>query len=294
MHANASLAAMCRWLDEQLDVARYAGEPESNGLLYQSPIGDGVSKFAVAVNTSLTTLLGAARCGANLLVVHHTSWREIDLHLRDEKFAALEAANVSLYGAHAALDCAPRIGNGWVLAELLGVTVDDTFSEYHGGHAGVIGRCDGSFAELIARAQQQLGVQVEAHQHAKTFGRVAIITGAGGDTADIDAARRLGCDTYVTGEGSMFTRMFAKECGINLLLGTHYATEAPGIRALGERLAAHAGIPGEFTDQPPDVFCARAARALQQTANNRQQRRAEHRSPTDGHRRVNRRCPADS
>jgi putative NIF3 family GTP cyclohydrolase 1 type 2 len=48
--------------------------------------------------------------------------------------------------------------------------------------------------------------------------------------------------------------MFAKECGMNLFLGTHQATEAPGIRALGERLAAHAGIPWEFIDESPDVF----------------------------------------
>jgi len=254
MHANASLADIVRWLDTQLDVAKYAAEVDSNGLLYQSPAGDGVSKFAVAVNTSLTTIVGAAKAGANLLVVHHTSWREIDLHLRDEKFAALEAANLSLYGAHASLDCAPRIGNGWVLADALAVAVDNTFAEHQGGHAGVIGRCDGTFGDLIQRAQQLLGVQVEAHQNNRSFGRVAIVTGAGGDTTDIDAARRLGADTYVTGEGSMYTRMFAKECGINLLLGTHYATEAPGIRALGERLGAHAGIPWEFIDESPEVF----------------------------------------
>ena len=99
---------MVAWLDEQLDIPKYAvTEPDSNGLLFSSPAGDGVSKFAVAVNTSLTTIVGAAKCGANLLVVHHTSWPGIDLHLRDEKFAALAAAGLSLYGAHASLDCAP-------------------------------------------------------------------------------------------------------------------------------------------------------------------------------------------
>jgi len=254
MHANASLAEMCRWLDKQLDVARYADELESNGLLYQASTGDGVSKFAVAVSTSLTALFGAAKSGANLLIVHHPPWPGADLHLRDEKLAALETANLSLYAAHASLDCAPRIGNGWALAEALGVVVDDTFAEYHGGHAGVYGRADGSFSDFIARAHRRLGVEVEAHQHAKSFARVALVPGGGGETAYVDEARRLGCDTFVTGEGSLFTRMFAKECGMNLLLGTHQATEAPGIRALGERLAEHAGIPWEFIDESPDVF----------------------------------------
>jgi putative NIF3 family GTP cyclohydrolase 1 type 2 len=254
MHANASLAEMTAWLDAHLDAGKYAAEAGSNGLLYQSPAGDGVSKFAVAVNTSLATIVGAAKAGANLLVVHHATWPFIDLHLREEKMSALESTNMSLYGAHAALDCAPGVGNGWVLAAALGIEVEDTFAEFFGGHAGVIGRCPGSFGELIERASRELGVQVEAHQHARAFGRVGIVAGAGGDTKDIDAARQLGADTYMTGEGSMYTRMFAKECGINLILGTHYATEAPGIRALGERLAASAGIPWEFIEESPDVF----------------------------------------
>ncbi len=246
---------MVTWLDEQLDVAKYAAsEPDSNGLLYASPSGDGVSKFAVALNTSLTTIVGAAKAGANLLLVHHTSWRDIDLHVRDEKFGALAAGTLSLYGAHASLDCAPNFGNGWVLAELIGVAVDGTFGDFAGGHAGVIGACSGSFAELIQRTSRELRVEVEAHQHAKTFGRVAIITGAGGTTTDLDAAREAGADTYITGEGSMYTRMFAKETGMNLIFGTHYATEAPGIRALGGRLGEHAGIPWEFIDDSPDVF----------------------------------------
>lgn len=255
MHANASLTDMVAWLDEQLDIPKYSvSEPDSNGLLFASPSGDGVSKFAVAVNTSLTTIVGAAKSGANLLVVHHPNWAYVDLHLRDEKQRALEATGISLYAAHASLDCAPRIGNGWVLAEMLGVAVDGTFGEFAGGHAGVVGSSTGTFAELIQRASRELRVEVEAHQHAKTFGRVAIITGAGGMTTDLDAAREAGADTYVTGEGNMFTRLFAKECGMNLIFGTHQATEAPGIRALGQRLGDHAGIPWEFIEESPDVF----------------------------------------
>ncbi len=255
MHANASLTEMVAWLDDKLDVAKYAAsEPDSNGLLYASPSGDGVSKFAVAVNTSLTTIVGAAKSGANLLVVHHTTWPSIDLHLRDEKLAALRAAGLSLYGAHASLDGADGLGNGWVLAELLGIAVDGTFGDFAVGHAGVIGACGGGFGELIQRTSRELRVEVEAHQHAKAFGRVAIMTGAGGMTTDLDAARRAGADTYITGEGSMYTRMFAKEIGMNLVFGTHQATEAPGIRALGQRLGDHAGIPWQFIDESADVF----------------------------------------
>jgi putative NIF3 family GTP cyclohydrolase 1 type 2 len=253
MHANASLDEMAAWLDEHLDVARYRpSEPDANGLLYRA--GPGISKFAVAVNTSMTTMVGAAKAGAQLLVVHHPSWAAVDGHLVDEKMGMLESAGLSLYAAHASLDCAPQVGNAWVLAGLLGVEVETTFGEYHGGHPGVIGGASGTYAEFMQRASRELRVEVEAHQHSREFGRVAIMTGAGGMTTDVDAARQLGADTYVTGEGSLFTRLFAKECGMNLVFGTHQATEAPGIRALGERLSAESGMPFEFIDESPDVF----------------------------------------
>jgi len=252
MHANASLDDIVLYLDGLLDVGAYASEPDANGLLFRA--GAGVSKFAVAVNTSLTTIVGAAKAGAQLLVVHHPSWRAIDLELYDEKMLALASAGVSLYAAHASLDCAPRIGNGWVLAEMLGVAVDGTFGEFEGGHAGVIGSHSGTFGELIQRASRELGVQVEAHEHVRTCARVAIITGAGGNTVDLDTAQKLGADTYITGEGSMYTRMFARETSMNLIFGTHHATEAPGIRALGERIAENAQIPWEFLADSPDVF----------------------------------------
>jgi putative NIF3 family GTP cyclohydrolase 1 type 2 len=254
VHANASVDEIAAFLDRLLDAPKYReSEPEANGLQYRA--GPGISKFAVAVNTSLVTIVGAAKCGAQLLVVHHTSWPEIDLHLHDEKMTALSSAGISLYAAHHSLDCAGRgLGNGWVLAELLGIDVEQTCVELGGGHAGVIGRRTGSFEELIQRSSQVLGVQVEAHQHAKTAERVAIVPGGAPWTSWMDEARKLGADTYITGEGSMYTRMFARETGMNLIFGTHHATEAPGIRALGDRIAAESALPFEFIADSPDVF----------------------------------------
>ncbi len=253
MHANASLDDITAFLDDLLEAPRYAAsEPDANGLLYRA--GPGVTKIAVAVNTSITAIVGAAKAGAQLLVVHHPPWAEVDRSLRNEKLRALEGAGVSLYAAHASLDCAPKVGNGWALAALLGVRIDATFGEFHGGQAGVAGSCDGTYAELIARASKELRVQVEAYQHAAAFGRVAIVTGAGGNTGDVEEAHALGCDTYITGEGSIFTRLFAKETAMNLVFGTHQATEAPGIKALGQRLSDEAQIPWEFIDESSDVF----------------------------------------
>ena len=253
MHVSASIDEIAAVLDGLLDAEKFRQhEPEANGLVFRA--GANVSKFAAAVNTSLTTIVGAAKTGANLMIVHHTTWPAIDRHLHDEKMAALEAAGVSLYCAHSSLDCAADFGNAWTLARLIGAEVESTFGELAGGQAGVIARHDGSLGDLVQTVSKQLGVQVEAHQHAKTAERVAVITGAGGMTSWMDEARQLGADTYLTGEGSMYTRMFARETGMNLIFGTHHATEAPGIRALAERLEIEAAIPWEFIADSPDVF----------------------------------------
>jgi putative NIF3 family GTP cyclohydrolase 1 type 2 len=62
-------------------------------------------------------------------------------------------------------------------------------------------------------------------------------------TSYLQEALDLGCDTYLTGEGSMYTRLFAREAGLNLILGGHDLTELPGIEALVDSTGTHFGLP---------------------------------------------------
>ena len=111
-------AEIAAWLDAELDAARYrVGEPE-NGLVVDA--GGEVTLVASAVNTTFGAIELAAAAGAQLLLVHHPSWSYIDRDLHARKLAALADAGVSLYGAHASLDCAPAHGTGHELARLLG------------------------------------------------------------------------------------------------------------------------------------------------------------------------------
>src|SRR5205809_7428697 len=94
MHGNASLDDIAAYLDELLDAPKYAAsEPDSNGLSFRA--GAGVTKVAVAVNTSITAIVGAATGGAQRLIVHHPRWAEVDRQLRGEKLVALEASRVA-------------------------------------------------------------------------------------------------------------------------------------------------------------------------------------------------------
>ena len=236
------------WLDEALDAARYRVEEPENGLVLDA--GGDVTRIASAVNTTFRSIELAAAAGAQLLLVHHPSWSYIDRDLHPRKLAALADAGVSLYGAHASLDCAPANGTGHELARLLGVTVEGRFAPYEGSLAGVHGTFEGGWDRLVEAMGTALGKAPEAQRNTATAGRVGIVTGAGGMTSWLEEAIGLGCDTYITGEGSMYTRLYAREAGINLLLGGHDLTERPGIEGLGARTAAAFGLDHRFIEEP--------------------------------------------
>ena len=80
-------------------------------------------------------------------------------------------------------------------------------------------------------------MQPRAWKNSDSFGHVGIVTGWGGRPEWMAEAQSLGCDTFLTGEAIMFGMLFAKEAGLNLVAPGHYATETPGVMALGARLS---------------------------------------------------------
>jgi putative NIF3 family GTP cyclohydrolase 1 type 2 len=130
------------------------------------------------------------------------------------------------------------------------VAILGRFAEYVGGRAGIHGTAEGSFEEFTGRLEVAIGARATATRNAEAFGHIAIVTGGGGLTTWLAEAKALGADTYVTGEGSMFTSLYAREAGLNLVLGTHYATEAPGIKKLAGELSRRLGVAWVFLDEP--------------------------------------------
>jgi len=237
------------YLDELLDAAAFREHELENGLLVDS--GRAVRRLGAAVNTSARAIEQAAESGVDLLIVHHPSWSYIDLRTHQPKMDRLRELGIALYGAHASLDGAPEIGTGAALARLIGLEADGRFATYEGAQAGLHGPWQGTFEELTAAVAAGVGGEPEIHRNAARCTRVGIVTGAGGMTGWLDEALDLGCDTYLTGEGSMYTRSFAREAGMNLILAGHYRTEAPGIQALAERAAADLGLEWVFVDDEP-------------------------------------------
>lgn len=247
---SARLDDVVAYLDQRLDVGRY-DEQASNGLVLRA--ADVVTRVAAAVNTSFHAITRAKFTDADLLIVHHRTWPQIDLELVQQKLDRLRDNGISLYGAHSALDGAAGFGNGDLLAAALGVAVHERFLPYHGGLAGVVGRYDGTFAQLCERARDVLAVPIETWQNAETCRRVAIATGGAMYTTMVEEARQHGADTYVTGDVSMYTKLYARERGVNLIAGTHWATETFGVKALAAQLEERFGLPWVFVTEQDDI-----------------------------------------
>ncbi len=245
-----ALSTVAAFLDERLAIAKF-DEPDSNGLLLRAT--DSVTHIAVAVSASYHAIEQASAAGADLLLTHHPSWERFDLEHVASKRTLLQERRISHYAAHSSLDGAAGISNSDGLAEAAGVAVEHRFLPYCGGLAGVIGRGTGSFDEMVSRLRAALGTPVDAWKNSERFAIVALASGRADSPAAISEAKAAGADTYVTGEGSMWTKLYARESGINLVFGTHYGTETFGVRALGALLHEFFGLPWVFVPEAEDI-----------------------------------------
>jgi dinuclear metal center YbgI/SA1388 family protein len=227
-----TLVEVKSYLDDLLHVEGL--DEEGNGLVVGGrPM---VSKAGLAVNCSFQVIEEAAKRGCDLLITHHAAWPNIDLYLSGQKYDRLRGLGINYYAAHECLDLARDFGTADALARAVRLAVQGTFDL--GGEAICIhGVTTGHFVEFVVRVGNQLGAEPRKWKNSDSFGHVAIIPGWGGRTDWMAQAQGLGCDTFLTGEASLFGMLFAKEAGLNLVVAGHYATEAPGVMALSARLA---------------------------------------------------------
>lgn len=248
---TVSRDAIVAWLDEYLEVGAWR-DKALNGLQVEG--SETVTTVATAVDAALATFAMAKEAGAELLLVHHgLFWGSVEPVVGPlrERLAALLEAGLSLYAAHLPLDAHPEIGNNAILAELLELEDREPFGEWDGEAIGVRGRLhDPADREgLAGRLEALLGARPDV----LPFGpdRIERIGVVSGDASSlVGEASAKGLDAFVTGETTHVAWHAAREHGINLFFGGHYATETVGVRALGERVSAVFGVDVVFLDAP--------------------------------------------
>jgi putative NIF3 family GTP cyclohydrolase 1 type 2 len=254
-----------------IPLAKYATREfmrRHNGLMLHNT--DEVERVYTLVFPSDVVLADVERRAAvaqSLIFTHHpmdfeTSGRGL-LPVREEAYKRLIDARISLYSAHAPLDCHETVSTSRSLARAAGVEIDDVCAEYHGGHAGVIGSIDEtSLDEFEDRLKCKLEIdRVDLHKRSPTVKRVAVVAGGAAFPPMMQEAIDRGCDSYLTGDfrvrhGGPWAEehrpgfdAFVESAPINLVGGSHFATEAQVLRneILGWFNAL--GLPAEFVSQ---------------------------------------------
>lgn len=246
-------------LDDELDAAAYADVDASANGLQVGPGDAEVERVAFAVDAALATIEAAAEAGADVLVVHHgISWGGIDRVTGQtyDRIEALVENDLALYVSHLPLDGHPDLGNAAGVASAIGLGDREPFGEIGPVTIGTVGGLDAprsaaSIRETLDGFEGQPDAE-DRPTRVLEFGpdeieRVAVVTGSGVDW--LDEAVGAGADALITGEGKGQVYHDAREAGITVFLGGHYATETFGVRSL-ESLSAEWGLETEYVSHP--------------------------------------------
>ena len=211
-----------------------------------------VKKIAAAVDFSSRALHECAKCGADLLIVHHGMFwpglRPVTNTLRRQLQFAFEN-DLAIYSAHLPLDLHPEVGNNLLLIRALGFEESEPFFEEKGSLLGRRVSAGVAMSELIKRLEKAVAGPVKTIASGSENARgIGVITGAAG--SEIERVAAEGIDTFITGEAPHWAAIAAEELGINLLLAGHYATETFGVKALAAHLAKKFELDWEFISLP--------------------------------------------
>lgn len=196
-----------------------------------------ISRIGYATNLTPEIIERAKKLEADFILTHHDSW-EFIFGMKKECNALLEEYHMTHAFFHAPLDDAD-FGTSASLAKALGI--NKTKKElpyaglYYGGRMGELDR-EVSFESFADRLSEILEEPVRQYQNHNGVKKICVAAGGGNLTTEMKIAAERGCDTYVTGEYSLYSAQYARFAGMNLLVGSHTNTEIFGVQAMAEKV----------------------------------------------------------
>ena len=250
------LAELVSRYDDRLRTDAFADVDASANGLQVGPDRREVETVAFAVDAAEQTAEAAAERGADLLVTHHgVSWGGIERVTGRQygRVAPLVNEDVALYVSHLPLDAHPKLGNAAGVADLLGLDDREPFAELGPEHIGQRGRAPepiptDHLRETLESELDHFGQGVRVLDFGpENIEDVAVVTGSGVDW--LDEAIEKDVDALITGEGKQKAYHEAREAGLTVFLGGHYATETFGVQSL-QALADNWGLETTYIDAP--------------------------------------------
>lgn len=205
-----------------------------------------VTRVLCALDCTSKAINMASELGCNVIVTHHPLvFKPLGAITPDDsvgkRVIACIKRGIAVVSFHTRLDIIEG-GVNDVLAGMLGISNTESFIPY--GRIGDVP--EQKFEAYASLAASRL--KLEVHQlglvkSSENVKRVAVVSGCGKD--EIGAALLAGADTFVTGEVMHNHMLDCKELGLNLICGTHYATERIIVPILADTVREYA---------PADVY----------------------------------------
>jgi putative NIF3 family GTP cyclohydrolase 1 type 2 len=196
-------------------------------------------------------------------LVENSVVRDFRTTAADEKYIAkLKERNISVYVLHHPLDNFGKYSTCGTLADRLGLKVEKPAFLYCGATCGVIGTTDcKTIGELHDHYSKTVGHKTSLYQYGnENIGdeKIAVCPGGGNAMFVINEMMSHNIMTLITGvtivnDYSRETHEFEKANGINVLGGTHYATEKYAPMEMCKYFI-ELGLPSEFIEDEPDLF----------------------------------------
>lgn len=196
-----------------------------------------IKTIGFSTNLSIEVIEQARVSKVDLIITHHDAWDFI-YGLKEECIKRLKAYNISHFWIHGPLDYI-EFGTCTSLMSQIGIDNIIRFSEYKNTSVPGIGEFNESktFEIVVERMRTELDEPVRTWKnHENKVKKVGVLTGAGHSTDHIKFALEQGCDTYITGEASLYTIQYAQFVGVNLLVGSHTFTEIFGVESLALKI----------------------------------------------------------
>ena len=199
-----------------------------------------VTKVLCALDCMSVAIDLAIKNGCNVIVTHHPLiFKPLGAVVPDDSVGrrVIECIKrgIAILSYHTRLD-SMQGGVNDTLANLLGIKNSGAFLPF-----GRIGDVDEQrFYDFAKKTAETLSLDICSLGLVKateTVKRVAVISGCGKD--EIKEVIAAGADTFVTGEVMHNHMIDCKELGLNLICGTHYATERIIVPVLADIIRKH-------------------------------------------------------
>ncbi len=213
-----------------------------------------VSKIITGVSLSKKLIDKAIEKKAQMIIVHHGFFLDafgnppVVKGVVYNRLKLLLDNNINLLGFHLPLDAHPEIGNNVSICKKLKIKKLKKFK------VGFIGELNEkiTFDNFLEKVDNLLATKSYIiSAGGNEVKKIAVISGAA--SSNIEEAKKMGADVFLSGDVQENTVRTTEELKINFINAGHYNTEKFGVQNLGRLIAQKFNLEVEYVDIPNEI-----------------------------------------